>query len=399
MPKRPREAGPYECPECGNGLSRLSYLKEHIATVHRGEQAHRCPHPGCGKNFSQASSVKSHLRVHTGEHPFHCTYPDCGKSFTHSSNLQTHMASHSEERPHVCPHLDCGKSFKLPGSLKSHLASHSSEKPHACPYPDCGKSFKLPCNLKSHLASHSEERPHVCPHPDCGQSFKLPGTLKTHLLVHTGERPHACSHCDARFPQTSHLKKHVAAMHTERGQQRQKKREEAVARFLTQAGYQFEREARVDFCSARDAPCRGESRPVNTSLARLDFVLYRPWGVCVVDRGGRVAARPHAPGLRDRAHAERRSAARAALAGRAAALRAATIRMPSRSPGAAARPRRRCATRSSCSPWSRRPPRTSRSSTFSMTWRGRTRRTRSCARSRTTRRSSRRRCAASFGED
>ena len=72
-------------------------------------------------------------------------------------------------------------------------------------------------------------------------------------------------------------------MHTERGQQRQKKREEAVARFLTQAGYQFEREARVDFCSARDAPCRGESRPVNTSLARLDFVLYRPWGVCVVE--------------------------------------------------------------------------------------------------------------------
>eukprot|EP00439_Symbiodinium_sp_Y106_P020515 s10637_g2.t1 len=79
-------------------------------------------------------------------------------------------------------------------------------------------------------------------------------------------------------------------MHTERGQQRQKKREEAVARFLTQAGYQFEREARVDFCSARDAPCRGESRPVNTSLARLDFVLYRPWGVCVVDRGPQCTA-------------------------------------------------------------------------------------------------------------
>ena len=130
MPKRPHEAGPYECPECGNGLSRLSYLKEHIATVHRGEQAHRCPHPGCGKNFSQASSVKSHLRVHTGEHPFHCTYPYCGKSFTQSSNLQTHMASHSEERPHVCPHLDCGKSFKLPGSLKSHLATAAKSHTH-----------------------------------------------------------------------------------------------------------------------------------------------------------------------------------------------------------------------------------------------------------------------------
>ena len=59
---------------------------------------------------------------------------------------------------------------------------------------------------------------------------------------------------------------------------------------------------------------------MNTSLAHLDFVLYRSWGVRVVEVDeSQHDHMPHA-GLRDRTHAERRGAARAALAGDSNAL-------------------------------------------------------------------------------
>ena len=56
---------------------------------------------------------------------------------------------------------------------------------------------------------------------------------------------------------------HKRRIHSERGRQRQKKREEQVARFLAKADIPFERETTVSFC--------GEA---NKKLARVDFVLY-----------------------------------------------------------------------------------------------------------------------------
>ena len=54
--------------------------------------------------------------------------------------------------------------------------------------------------------------------------------------------------CGAAFAASTNLLKHKRAIHTERGQQRQKKREEAVARFLESVGVRFEREQTVRFC-------------------------------------------------------------------------------------------------------------------------------------------------------
>jgi hypothetical protein len=61
-------------------------------------------------------------------------------------------------------------------------------------------------------------------------------------------------------------------MHTERGQQRQKRKEERLACFLDTTGFRYEREQVIRFC--------GEG---NRRFARLDFVIYREWGVCVVE--------------------------------------------------------------------------------------------------------------------
>jgi hypothetical protein len=61
-------------------------------------------------------------------------------------------------------------------------------------------------------------------------------------------------------------------MHTERGQQRRKKKEEHLARFLDATGFRYERQQVIKFC--------GEG---NKTCARLDFVVYREWGVCIIE--------------------------------------------------------------------------------------------------------------------
>ena len=226
MPKRPRENGPHECPECGRPFSQAVNLRRHIRGVHQGEKPHACPE--CPVRFTQACHLQQHIR-----------------------------GVHRDEKPHACP--ECPERFSRAEHLQQHVrAVHHGLKPHAC--PECPERFSRAEHLQQHVR-----------------------------VVHRGERLFACEQCEARFGQRNELKRHIEYHHTERGQQRQKKREEAVARFLTQAGYPCEREARVAFCSARDAPCPGESRPVNTSLARLDFVIYRPWGDCPLPWSARPA--------------------------------------------------------------------------------------------------------------
>jgi hypothetical protein len=61
-------------------------------------------------------------------------------------------------------------------------------------------------------------------------------------------------------------------MHTERGEQRQKKKEQRVARFLTSVGVRFEREVTVQFCNEG-----------NKRFARVDFVVYQAWGVDILE--------------------------------------------------------------------------------------------------------------------
>ena len=83
----------------------------------------------------------------------------------------------------------------------------------------------------------------------------------------------ACDLCaGAKFSDRKALEKHVAAVHSERGQQRRKKKEEHLARFLDTTGFRYKREQVIRFC--------GEG---NQKFARLDFIIYREYGVCIVE--------------------------------------------------------------------------------------------------------------------
>jgi hypothetical protein len=93
-------------------------------------------------------------------------------------------------------------------------------------------------------------------------------------MKHENIRPHVCTAegCEARYIYACELKAHFERNHTERAHQRRKKREERLYKYLTSVGYTPDRETVVQFC--------GEG---SKKLARLDFTVYKPDRVVVVE--------------------------------------------------------------------------------------------------------------------
>lgn len=54
----------------------------------------------------------------SGEKPYVCTVPGCGKSFTEYSSLYKHHVVHTHCKPYTCSH--CGKTYRQTSTLAMH---------------------------------------------------------------------------------------------------------------------------------------------------------------------------------------------------------------------------------------------------------------------------------------
>ncbi|KAG0297560.1 hypothetical protein BGZ96_005868 [Linnemannia gamsii] len=68
---------------------------------------------------------------------FSCDVPDCGKVFSRAYNLTSHMKTHSAERPFLCG--SCPLAFARRHDRERHVRLHTGEKPYNC--QSCGNGF------------------------------------------------------------------------------------------------------------------------------------------------------------------------------------------------------------------------------------------------------------------
>ena len=54
----------------------------------------------------------------TGEKPYVCTVQGCGKRFTEYSSLYKHHVVHTHAKPYICSH--CGKNYRQTSTLAMH---------------------------------------------------------------------------------------------------------------------------------------------------------------------------------------------------------------------------------------------------------------------------------------
>ncbi|XP_048203108.1 myoneurin isoform X4 [Perognathus longimembris pacificus] len=160
----------------------------------------------CGKIFSEASSLRRHMRIHKGVKPYVCHL--CGKAFTQCNQLKTHVRTHTGERPYKCELCDKGFAQKCQLVFHSRM-HHGEEKPYQCDV--CNLQFATSSNLKIH-ARHTGEKPYVC--DTCGKAFAVSSSLITHSRKHTGERPFICELCGNSYTDIKNLKKHKTKVHS-----------------------------------------------------------------------------------------------------------------------------------------------------------------------------------------
>lgn len=205
----------HQCTHCGRCYTTAESLRTHMK-IHTGEKKYVCAE--CGSRFRHMSHLRVHMRIHSEELHYECNI--CGEKFLWQNSLKRHRWKHdgtTRQRKHLC--LVCSKSFFTAYLLRLHMQTHSGDKPYVChqcgrryasrssllchqryshfaqprPCPECGKQFKSLRVVKQHMRSVHRSSLHKCPH--CGLEFRQRDWLDWHIITHSTQQPFTCDEC------------------------------------------------------------------------------------------------------------------------------------------------------------------------------------------------------------
>ncbi|XP_043333769.1 transcription factor IIIA [Cervus canadensis] len=123
--------------ECSFVAKTWTELLKHMRETHKEDI--RCG--VCQKTFKRKEFLRQHMRTHAPNRDVcRCPRAGCGRTYTTAFNLQSHILSfHEEQRPFVCEHAGCGKTFAMKQSLSRHAVVHDPNMKKIKVRPSRGK--------------------------------------------------------------------------------------------------------------------------------------------------------------------------------------------------------------------------------------------------------------------
>ena len=179
---------------------------------------------GCGKRFSNQTSLKYHvLKVH--KEAMKCD--TCGKVFSDFEKYRDHRRSELGKTD-LRKKKECSlcKKLILRGNMRRHLVEvHNAPLYNPFQEPDiknpscaqCTKHFKRKESLEKHIKeAHSGQNVEKIVCDNCGKSFSSQRTLKRHLeQVHSPfYKTFSCDQCEKHFKRKGDLHRHQRERHS-----------------------------------------------------------------------------------------------------------------------------------------------------------------------------------------
>ncbi|XP_072051100.1 zinc finger protein 711-like [Amphiura filiformis] len=185
--KKPK-IDPCKCSYCNKLFPTSIQRENHEVQVHTGDYK-ICD--VCGKQFSNVTALKAHVRRHTEANSYKCQL--CNKEYSWKQDLKNHLSSvHTTERPFICS--ICGKGFKRKPHLVHHEELHQQGiANYKCNM--CDATFRNWSRRNVHVQDVHTGRKFPC--KVCGKGFTAITHLRCHEVVHSGEKPFKCPHCEA----------------------------------------------------------------------------------------------------------------------------------------------------------------------------------------------------------
>lgn len=137
------------CHVCGETLSSLAALRNHIRCKHQKEKLHKCTE--CSYACYATQRMRKHIDAHFGNKKFKCTV--CDFATVQGYQLTSHMRIHTKEKPFKCDQCTYASAWNV--QLKTHKKVHELDNTVTC---GCGVVLKDTRALNRHKKKdHTEE--------------------------------------------------------------------------------------------------------------------------------------------------------------------------------------------------------------------------------------------------